>query len=500
MFGHGKSIATGVDRRLYQHVRRKPPLSRRQFIQFASAGACALAGCRGKERASGVPALDELSALSAAVTDSPAHAFLREAAKPLRGQTIRLVTEDTPPSVAAMQLGATEFAEVTGIGVDWVLEPLDQVYARCAVDAGRGSGHHDLFYIDQSWRARFADALDPLEPWLAREDLAYPNWDFDDFLPTLREHLGTFNGRLIAVPYDIPIFIAAYRRDLLDEMGLEPPRDMATWLNVARVVTRERAPRIHGMTAQWRVGHYALNCNMTAWLWGHGGSIYHADGRPAINDEGALEGLGYMMELAPCVPPGATTWDWHGEWKCFARGEAALFGSWGEFFPMFDNPAVSKVVGRCEPLPMPLPTSLRPPSQCGFGEAPGVAHQGGSSLAISAHSRHKEAAWLFLQWVTSSDVAARACLLGGGASATRESVYRDPRVVSRENVIGPGTTRHFKVLREAILHHMGTEPCYPGWAELSRGQFPVELGRMVTRQQSVRQTADAMARAAASAV
>lgn len=47
-------------------------------------------------------------------------------------------------------------------------------------------------------------------------------------------------------------------------------------------------------------------------------------------------------------------------------------------------------------------------------------------------------------------------------------------------MIGLGTTRHFKVYRDAILNHMGTEPSHRNWAELSRDYFAVELGKMVT--------------------
>jgi multiple sugar transport system substrate-binding protein len=442
--------------------------------------------------------LDELGPESASSPGSEAEQFLKALGKSFRGTRLRILTEDTPPSAAARSLVEQEFTRLSGIEVDWVFQPLDQVFARTSVDTVQASGHHDLFYIDQSWRGRFADSLEPLEPWLERKDLAYPDWDYDDFLEPLKRHLGSFEERLIAIPYDITLFLGAYRRDILQQLGLEPPRSMPEWYAVCAAVTEAMAPDVYGMTAQWRVGHYALHCNMSTWLWGHGWSFFYADGSPALQDEFALAGLEYMLKLREMVSPEAVTWDWHGEAQAFARGEAALFGSWAEFLPMFDDPEKSRVAGLFEPFAMPLPVQLRAPEDCGFGEAPGVAHQGGSGLALSSASRQKEAAWGLLQWLTSKDIAVRACLLGSGASAVRESTYRDPRILRRADQTGPGSTRYFKILREAILLHMGTEPSHHNWADLSRDHFAVELGKMMTRQQGIRATAAAMDQAARS--
>jgi multiple sugar transport system substrate-binding protein len=120
---------------------------------------------------------------------------------------------------------------------------------------------------------------------------------------------------------------------------------------------------------------------------------------------------------------------------------------------------------------------LRPPEQCGFGEIPNISHQGGSALALSRHSANPEAAWIFLQWATSSDVQTRASLLGGGGSPTRASVFDDPRVKDAARVQA-GTTRHFDAVRWSIENAMGSEPDFPIWSEIANGVIPLELGRL----------------------
>ena len=95
---------------------------------------------------------------------------------------------------------------------------------------------------------------------------------------------------------------------------------------------------------------------------------------------------------------------------------------------------------------------------------------------MSRLSTNKEAAWLFLQWATSSDVQTRASLLGGGGSPTRASVFDDIRIKQAAG-IQAGTTRHFDTVRWTIENAMGSEPGFPAWPEVANNVIPRELGR-----------------------
>lgn len=481
-------------------------INRRQFLsRCAKAGffftsPWLLAGCDRPGTSLGDPGGDKAAdSVSIGQCGTDQQAFLKDVGQGFSGRTIRVVSELTPPAQATKKLMVAEFTPLTGIRVEWELLPLERVLAKIAVDTARKAGTHDIFYWDQAWVGRFVDdAVDPRELMLKTE-LAYPDYDFDDFLSTLVEKVASYNGRLAAIPYDIPIFITMYRKDIFEELGLSVPRTLREYRDVCKAINEAKAPEIYGTTAQWKSGHYGLECHMTAWLWAHGGSIFGADGKPTINDDRAVEAMEYLLELGRYMAPGVTTWDWYGESRSFAQGQAGIYTSWGEFFPSYDDPAHSRIVGLAEAAPCPSPIRLRPKSQCGFDETPGVSHQGGSSLAVSRYSKEKAAAWIFLQWATSRDVTTRACLMGGGASPIRKSNYADPRVREKARVT-LGTTRHFDVTLDAIMNHMGTEPHLPAWAGLATDSFAVELGKMTTGQQDIRTTLDKMARAAEKAV
>ena len=405
-------------------------------------------------------------------------AWVKDVSKPFAGTTLKLATESTPPSNAINSQLKQYFEQASGMTVEIEVLPLEQVLQKMTLDIASQLGTYDLYYIDQSWAASVSrDVFDPREQLAGKPELAMPDYNIDDFLPALVDGIAKYEDRWVGVPYDIPIFIMMYRRDIYEEMGFSAPKSLDEYLAQAQAITKEKGPDMYGATGQMKSGHYSLECDWTAWLWGHGGSIFNADEKFTGNDERGLEAMAYWDELYKTMPPGVTGWTWDGQGQSIAQGVAATMMSWGEFFPYFDDPSATKVSGLMEAVRCPQPKHpLRTVEQTGFGEIPGVGHQGGSSLAVSKNSKHPDAAWIFMQWATSFDTQVLITALGGGTGPTRESVYDDPRIIANRRV-GPGTTRHLDVVRETIANDMGSEPDLPQWAELSNDTIPVRLGK-----------------------
>ncbi|MGI9508595.1 MAG: extracellular solute-binding protein, partial [Geminicoccaceae bacterium] len=155
--------------------------------------------------------------------------------------------------------------------------------------------------------------------------------------------------------------------------------------------------------------------------------------------------------------------------------------SWGEFFPGLDGGDSKVGGGLMEAAIPPEEVSLRPPEEAGFNEIPHIGHQGGSSIALSKYSKNPDAAWLFMQWVTSKDVVARSSTVGGGASPVRLSAFKDERVLAAAKP-GAGTTRHFPAIEWTINNRMGSEPDLPSWPEIANNVIPVRLGELLAGQ------------------
>ena len=409
--------------------------------------------------------------------------WLKEVGGKYAGTKIRYSTEATPPSIVANQLAQEEFTKLTGIEVEVEIVPLEQVLAKATQDVQGQLGTYDLYYLDQSWMATFApDTVDPTVYYKEMPELAMPDFDWADFSQPLVDGIAMYDGKMVGIPFDIPIFIMMYRQDILEKHGIKVPETMEEYMAAVQAITEaEKGNGIYGNTVQAKSGHYSLECDWTAFLWGHGGSIFNKDKMFSGNDEQGIKGLQYYQELVKNAPPAATTWTWDGEGQSIQQGEAAMVLSWGEFFPGFDSDN-SKVKGLMQAARPPMESpGRRSPSDAGYGEIPAIGHQGGSVIALSEYSKNKEAAWIFMQWACSKDVMARVSTLGGGASPMRLSSFEDPRVKEKA-VVGPGTTRHFDVVNWTINNAMGSEPDMPLWAELSNNDIPVELGKLLTGQ------------------
>lgn len=403
--------------------------------------------------------------------------WVKDVSSPFKGSTIKLATESTPPSNALNSQLKQYFEEASGIKVEIEVLPLEQVLQKMTLDIASQLGTYDLYYIDQSWAASVSrDVFDPREQIADNADLAMPGYDIDDFLPALVDGIAKYDGRWVGVPYDIPIFMMMYRKDIYEKMGFSAPTELEEYYQQAAAITEEMGPSMYGATGQMKSGHYSLECDWTAWLWGHGGSIFGTDGKFTGNDEQGLAAMEYWDRLYKTMPPGVTGWTWDGQGQSVAQGVAATMMSWGEFFPYFDDPSATKVSGLMEAVRCPKPKALRTVNETGFGEIPGVGHQGGSSLGVSRNSKNIDAAWIFMQWATCADTQALITTLGGGTGPTRNSVYDDPRVKAN-NRVGAGTTRHLDVVRDTIAMDMGSEPDLPQWAELANDTIPVRLGK-----------------------
>lgn len=479
-------------------------ISRRQFIRAAGLAGFGFASMqylsgytRAHSQVSGaaktVQKPDSVSTDSRNLT--PQQRFLKDVGGRFKGTRIRVVSENTAPSLIISKMVKEEFTPLSGIEVDWEIVPLDQVLAKTLQDtlagAGGNKGRHDVFYWDQAWLARFAKDSIHVDELLARKDLAYPDYNFNDFVPQLVEGIASYSGQVVGVPFDIPIFIMMYRKDIFDKLNLGVPKTLADYLHAVKAIHESmRGQGVYGTVGQWKSGHFSLHCEASSWLWAHGGHHFKKDGKPDYVNDANVKGLQYMMELGRYMNPACTGWDWEGQSAAFAQGNAGVLISWSEFFPGFDDPARSKVAGLVEAADCPREDALLTRADCGYGETPGISRQGGSCLALSKHAPNADAAWIFMQWATSADVTARANALGAD-TPVRKSNYLDARVKEKHKP-GPGTTRHFEVTKRAIETRMGTSPHHPAWATISSDVNAVEYGKMTTRQQSIENTLKAI--------
>ncbi len=126
--------------------------------------------------------------------------------------------------------------------------------------------------MDQSWTSLFAgDTVDPREHYDRKRDLALPDFDWNDFSRPDAGHLDLQGHAESAIPFDIPIFILMYRKDLFEKHRLKVPTTMDEYMTAVKTLDEaERGNGVRGTTGQLKAGHYSLTCDWTMWLWAHG--------------------------------------------------------------------------------------------------------------------------------------------------------------------------------------------------------------------------------------
>jgi multiple sugar transport system substrate-binding protein len=457
-------------------------ISKREFLKkvgLAGVGFSAFnAGLLGNTR--GFYGDTSLIGTEAMAQDASVTQWLKDVGSKFKGTTIRYTSEATPPTVVLDKI-KQEFIEPTGINVEIEIVPLEQVLAKATLDVQGQLGSYDLYYLDQSWMATFAqDTYDPIAYYKDKPDLAMPNFDFEDFSKGLVDGLAVYEGKWVGIPFDIPIMITMYRQDLFDKHKIAAPKTVEDFTNAAKMIFEaEKANGIFGTGLQAKSGHYSLNCDWTQMVWNEGGSIFGADKKFAGNDEAAVRGLALYQEWLKVAPPESTNSTWDGQGAMMVAGQVGIVNSWAEYMPGVDS-AESKTQGLWTPVTPITGKPLRAVDQAGFGEIPNYGHQGGSVLGLSKYSKNPDAAWVFMQWATSKDVVAR-CTTIGGFAPVRTSAYSDPRILEKAKP-GPGTTRHLPVVKETIDNLMASEPDMPLWAGFSNNEIPINIGKLLTGQ------------------
>jgi len=281
----------------------------------------------------------------------------------------------------------------------------------------------DLVLIDLVWIGEFAEAgwIVPLEKFYNDPRLADPNLNLEGFVPITLEAFGTWNNVIYGLPFDNYGGLLFYNRCMLEEAGFSrPPQTWTELLEVYGPALTDPSRDRYAFALQSRRGETQSADSFMRVLWPFGGSLIDEQTfEPNLLSEESLAGLRFRQELMKYMPPGIVDYDHSEAVYALAQGRVAMITEWSSFYATLADPNESRIVD-C------LAVATEPAGPKGTGPA-----LGGFSLGINAarDERQQEAAWLFIQWITSEEKA-RDYALAGGVTA-RQSVYRDPELLAK---------------------------------------------------------------------
>ncbi len=372
-----------------------------------------------------------------------------------------------------------EFEAKTGIKVEVDLLQYLKMHDKQVLEMSKPSGDYDLISMVVMWKTEYATAgmLRPLEPYFENPNLAYPDYDFDDLVPAYVENTGYVGGdkiylggegaTLYGVPFGAETSIMIYRQDIFDEYNIKVPDTYDELMAAAKFITEE-VPGVYGFTSRGASGHQAM-AGYLLHASPFGASVFDENWEPAFNSPKAIAALEWMKEMFKYGPPGMTSFGQDGQFQAFLQGDAAIYLDASVFAGKARDPQQSTVYDKLGYAMHPLKESR-------------LSESGGFGLGIPANASNPEAAFLFMQWMTSKEVE-RKVIENGGAPFRMSSVA-DPALQAKYP--------DFAVLAKQLPHvNPDWRPLIPEWGEINN-MLGIAVNQVLTGEKQPQQAMDEM--------
>ena len=370
-----------------------------------------------------------------------------------------------------------EFVEETGIDVEIDALQYLKLRDRQILEMSKPEGDYDVVSWVVMWKGEYVSKglLTPLSQFFTSGSLVDPNYDIDDIADAYLQNGGVVGGKkgympgksgaLYGIPFGAETSILAYRKDIFEEQGLEPP---ATYDELRDTMVKLKEAGVPAMTSRGETGHQ-VTAGWLLHLAPLGGKIFDDEWNPVFNNEAGVEAAQILREIAQTGPKGIPSFDFGAAAAAFLGGDAAMYLDTLKIAAMARDPAMSKIDGK-------VGYALHPEgSRCG-------SETGGFAVGIPANSQNQEAAFLFIQYITSKAGDQRMVELGG--DPIRMSTYEQYKDEYAEYPV---------ILDQLPCADPDWRPLIPEWNELNIDVLGQALTKVITSDEPIQPIMDAAA-------
>jgi len=273
-------------------------------------------------------------------------------------------------------------------------------------------GTTDLLGVGAYWTAEFAAAgwLLPLNNIIDPKILSQLNPQY------MKAH--TYKGDLIGLgPWWGGIGGLYYRKDLLAEVGAQPPKTYDDVVATAKLVMAKH-PEMTGWT--WpALNDWVLVNRWVEYLGGFGGTYFDAANKCSMTSPEGTAALKFMVGLIDqgISPKEVTTWKEEDSGVRFASGTAVFHTGRQDMMFWLDDPKKSQIGGKWGFIPNPAQPN---------GKSTGYYE--GWAFSINKYSKQPEAAAKVLEVMFDFPMQ-KAFNLSQGPIQANMNVYKDPDVI-----------------------------------------------------------------------
>jgi len=387
-----------------------------------------------------------------------------------RAVEINVIMEEVPDYDIVKSLTNEFMAANPDITVKFDAMPYDAMRDKIVTSSLAPTSTYDVIIIDNPWMEEFANAgyLAPLDSMIA----ATSGYDFADFVPAISK-VGVVNGKTYGVPYYNYALGLIVRQDIFDAKGLAIPKTIQEYMKTVQGLTTDN---FYGAAMQPQKG-YKIMEEWKNWLYANGGDLFDSEGKIIINNKAAVQALEqYIETYKTAAPKNSLNWGFDEALRAVSSGKAATMLSYNWMLPTLNakGGASGDLAGKFT-----------------LNEVPGgKAVLGAWYWGVPANAAQKDAAWKFISWISSPEVAIKRAIAGGAPART--SVLNNPEVWKE------GFGKNYYTTLTRILKN--AEPLSSGnHAEELIDIVGTELSAAVSGQKTAQQALDDAAAAVARA-
>lgn len=387
-----------------------------------------------------------------------------QAQKTYEGVEVNLLTRPGPVIAGRLEERGKEFEAMTGARINVSSVPFADLFQKLLTDWATGTNSIDVGVFASGWAVELVDAglLADLSDFVAND----PELKIDDVAPYFREFNQKIDGKTYLITIDGDFQMVYYRKDVLDELGLEPPK---TWDEYLEVAAAAHGKDMNGdgeadfgscmFKKRNAQSFYAIMSIAAPYVQtqGTGQGIFFdtEDMTPMVDNEAWATALEIYMETGKYGPPEEMNHDIGDTRALVTSGRCALVIDWGDIGPLSIDPETSQVNDLLGAVILPGSTrvldwetgelvdctpELCPHAIDGVNHAPFAAF-GGWSGAVSAVSDPKviEAAYDFLSYMNAPEQSNVDVTIGW----TGYNPYRISQVENVDPWVEAGFSREF---------------------------------------------------------
>ncbi len=227
-----------------------------------------------------------------------------------------------------------------GVAVETRVIPGPQVQELLRIALSSGASSVDIMWCTSVTLPSYVKAgwLEPLDEYWAKHK---EEFKLDDITASSIEACKV-DGHLYALPVTTSTQLYAYRKDLLDAKGLQPPTSWDEAISTAKAL--DNPPRLNGvsMPLKWNFTPYELQSIMYV----VGDGWFDKAWKSTVNTDRGLAAVETVKRLVQYCVPGYTAIGNDEHTVNLSQGLAAMGTQWVSRCAAMDDPARSKVVGK----------------------------------------------------------------------------------------------------------------------------------------------------------